>query len=121
MSNDNLTDGIRYSGTPDSVKNCFHLEAGDDLMTATVAACNPNGSSYIWKEDMSDELVKRLNEYDAEYKETSESFNFWDDDAILELAPQYNDVVKKYKDVPDSNAEELDTTTRGFQKAIFAY
>lgn len=127
MSNDNLTDGVRYSGTPDSVKNCFHLEAGDDLMTATVAACNPNGSSYIWKfsdsckEDMSDELVKRLEEYDLKYKETSESFNFWDDDAILGLASQYNDVVKKYKDVPDSNAEELDTTARGFQKAIFAY
>lgn len=127
MSNDNLTDGIRYSGTPDSVKNCFHLEAGDDLMTATVAACNPNGSSYVWKfsdsckEDMSDELVKRLNEYDTEYKETSESFNFWDDESILELAFQYNDVVKKYKNVPGSNAEELDTTTRGFQKAIFAY
>lgn len=127
MSNDNLTDGIRYSGTPDSVKNCFHLEAGDDLMTATVAACNPNGSSYIWKfsdsckEDMSDELVKRLKEYDMEYKKTSESFNFWDDDEILALASQYNDVVKKYKDVPDSNAEELDTAARGFQKAIFAY
>lgn len=127
LSNDNLTDGIRYSGTPDSVKNCFHLEAGDDLMTAAVAACNPNGSSYIWKfsdackEDMSDALIERLAAYDQEYSNVSENFQFWNDDTIFELASRYNAIVRKYKNVPGSAAEELDPSTRGFQQAIFAY
>lgn len=70
---DNLADNIRYSTNTDSVKNCFRLVAGDDLMTATIVNCNPNGSGYIWylsdetKADMSDELRGRLTEYDEQY------------------------------------------------------
>ena len=73
ISTDNLADNITYSTDKDSVKNCFKLEAGDDLMTASIANCNPNGSGYIWyisdimKRDMSNELVQRLDEYDKNY------------------------------------------------------
>ena len=64
------SDEIELSVNTDEVKNCFKLEAGDDLMTATVRNCNPNGTDYIWrlsdsiKEDMSDELVAKLESYD---------------------------------------------------------
>lgn len=59
VSVDNLADNITYSTDNQSVKNCFKLSAGDDLMTATLVNCNPNGSGYIWyfsdsmKRDMS--------------------------------------------------------------------
>lgn len=84
VSTDNLTDEITYSTDVDSIKNCFKLEAGDDNMTAAVIACNPNGSSYLYyfsdeqKRDMPDELVEKLEYYDAlvasyteEYQEVS--------------------------------------------------
>ena len=44
ISTENLADNIKYSTDNGSVKNCFRLEAGDDLMTAAVVSCNPNWS-----------------------------------------------------------------------------
>lgn len=74
VSTDNLTDEITYSTDVGAVKNCFKLEAGDDLMTATIANCNPNGSSYIWyipesiRKDMSPGLQSKLTAYDEKYE-----------------------------------------------------
>jgi hypothetical protein len=73
-SDELATEGIQLSTDTDSVKNCFKIEAGDDLMTATVRNCNPNGTDYIWyfsdniKEDMSVDLVDRLESYNELYK-----------------------------------------------------
>lgn len=73
-SDELASSGIKLVTDTDSVKNCFKLEAGDDLMTSTVRNCNPNGTDYIWhfsdaiKEDMSNELVEKLRKYDALYK-----------------------------------------------------
>ena len=100
ISTENLANTITYSTDNGSVKNCFKLEAGDDLMTATVRNCNPNGSSYIWyvsdeaKRDMSDELVERINAYEKleEYYQNE-----------YELIPgasertAYNNLVTKYR------------------------
>lgn len=84
ISTENLADNITLKTNTDSVKNCFRLEAGDDLMTATVRSCNPNGSQYIWyvsddvKKDMSDELVAKLAEYDRAY-------NYYQNEYVLEI------------------------------------
>lgn len=73
LTTDVLADNIHYSIDTGAVKNCFRLEGGDDLMTATIRNCNPNGSGYIWyisdelKSDMSDELVERLQSYNDFY------------------------------------------------------
>lgn len=73
-SDELASEGIQLTSDVDSVKNCFKLEAGDDLMTATVRNCNPNGTDYIWrisgdiKKDMSRELVERLESYDELYR-----------------------------------------------------
>lgn len=70
VDKENLAESITFSTDTESVKNCFKLEAGDDNMTAAVINRNPNGSDYIYyfseeaKEDMSDELVERLESYD---------------------------------------------------------
>ena len=95
------SEGIQLVADVDSVKNCFKLEAGDDLMTATIRNCNPNGSDYIWrfsediKADMSEELVKKLESYDAEYKRY---YNEHESNLDAILLTQYNNLVEKYDD-----------------------
>lgn len=76
----NLTDQISLETNADELKNCFKLEAGDDLITATVRMLNPNGSDtlYIFSEnqmdDMSEGLKNRLQEYDEKMSEQNEKF-----------------------------------------------
>lgn len=70
IDTENLAEEVSFTTDTESVKNCFKLEAGDDNMTAAVTNLNPNGSSYIYyfsdeqKHDMSDELVKKIDDYD---------------------------------------------------------
>ena len=100
VSKDNFTDDIIYTTDADSVKNCFRLIAGDDLMTATIKNCNPNGSQYIWyisdemKSDMPDELVEKLNAY-------NEMYDLYRKDNVVELneyhVSKYNELVNKYR------------------------
>ena len=73
VDKDNLAKEVVFSTDIGSIKNCFRLTAGDDLMTAAIISCNPNGSQYLWyipeymQEDMTDELKQRLNEYNDLY------------------------------------------------------
>lgn len=97
---DELGQDLQLSTDTDSVKNCFKLVAGDDLMTSTVRNSNPNGSDYIWyisddiKKDMSGELVDKLNQYDEEYE-------YYERDFVPEIELDhingFNDLVDKYK------------------------
>lgn len=99
ISSENLADNITFTTDKDSVKNCFKLEAGDDLMTATIRSCNPNGSDYIWylsddvKSDMSHELQDKIAEYDSVYEiyATTRAIPISGD--ILE---DFNQIVAKY-------------------------
>ena len=65
----NLADEISISSDKDSVKNCFRIEGGDDVITDMVRAVNMNGSNYIYQfadfqyNDMSEELRNKLQEY----------------------------------------------------------
>lgn len=99
-SDELASEGIELVADIDSVKNCFKLEGGDDLMTATIRNCNPNGTDYLWyfsedvKEDMSDELVDRLNSYDNLYKDYC---NNYESKLNANLVNKYNDLVKKYE------------------------
>lgn len=92
-------DGIQLTTDTDSVKNCFKLEAGDDLMTATIRNCNPNGTDYIWyfsdyiKEDMSDELVDKIESYDEKYKDYYDNYESEIDAGLL---GKYNELITKY-------------------------
>ena len=45
---DEIADSVSFSTDTGAVKNCFKLEAGDDLMTATIRSCNPTGTDYLW-------------------------------------------------------------------------
>lgn len=74
ISRENLASQITVEADKDSVKNAFKLEAGDDLMTATIRNCLPNGSGYLvlfgedQQEDMSAGLISKMAEYQTAYE-----------------------------------------------------
>ena len=80
IDKNNLTDAIHYEESPDNIKNCFKLEAGDDVITAAVIGLNPNGSDYIYYnteeqlKDMPKELVLKLEEYNDLYNDNIEEY-----------------------------------------------
>ena len=117
VTNDELaTEGIQLVVDVDSVKNCFKLEAGDDLMTATIRNCNPNGSDYIWrfsddvKDDMSNKLVEKLENYDAEYKRY---YNEHESNLDATLLTKYNNLVEKYDDFYNTDSTCLNCDNKG--------
>lgn len=73
VSSDALASQLSKTGNPSGVKTCFYIEAGDDLMTAAVAALNPSGSSYIYNfspdmmDEMPEEMVNRIESYQEQY------------------------------------------------------
>lgn len=123
VSVENLADEVQYETDVDSVKNCFKLEAGDDLMTATVRSINPNGSSYIWyvsdelKDDMSDALVSKLNEYDEAY---DHYINDYVPSIGASLLEDYNDLVDKYSPY-NPDLKKYDSTKTGFSNLVQAF
>lgn len=120
---DELGDDIQLSTDTDSVKNCFKLEAGDDLMTATIRNCNPNGSDYIWyisdymKNDMSTELVSKLTEYDDLYNEYQNNYIFNIDESVLN---KYNSLIEKYS-IYNEELQYLPSPIVGYPALMNAY
>lgn len=123
IDRDNLTKDVTYSTNAGAVKNCFKLEAGDDLMTATVINCNPNGSQYIWnitdemREDMSAELRAKLQEYDTlfAYYQNEHSWS-----PAGTIVSEYNAIVNKYLST-NPNLSEITSPIVGFPALMDAY
>ena len=84
ISNENLAESITRETDPDSLKNCFYVEGGDDIITAAVRSVNPNGGSYIYrfsdkaKEDMPEELSAKIEEYEELYDYYNNDYVFVD-------------------------------------------
>lgn len=122
-SDELASDGIQFTTDTDSVKNCFKLEAGDDLMTATIRNCNPNGTDYIWyfsdniKEDMSDELVEKIESYDEIYKQY---YNDYVSDIDSNLLNNYNFLVNKYS-AYNKDLQEIVMPVKGYPSLMNAY
>ena len=112
VSSDLLADDISFSSDTDSVKNCFKVEGGDDLINATIRNINPNGTDYIWhitkdmKQDMSKELREKLSEYDELYEDWRTSEEITLDNGVVE---KYNNIAKKYNYFIKNNAFEGDS------------
>ena len=123
VDKENLAEEISYSTDVGSVKNCFRLEAGDDLMTATIINCNPNGSQYIWyitdemRDDMSPALRQRLAEYDAAH-EAFEMTSSWE--PPQEILSEYNQIVQKYLSINPELAQ-INSPLVGFPALMGAY
>lgn len=116
INSENFAKSITYSSNKDKVKNCFRLEAGDDLMTATVRNINPNGGQYIWyigddvRSMMSPALREKLKSYDAEYAEYNTS-------KIIDIPEStindYNALIDKYKTY-DKTLTEVSYPIKGY-------
>lgn len=115
--------GIQLTTDTDAVKNCFKLEAGDDLMTATIRNCNPNGTDYIWrfsddmKKDMSDELVEKIESYDEIYKEYHSEH---ETNLNTVLLNDYNKLVSKYRSY-NEELQQIVNPLVGYSSLMNAY
>lgn len=95
VDSETLAENISLSGKQDEVKNYIKVSGGDDIINAAITACNPTGTQYIYafsdrdREDMSDSLLKKLDEYLTEYDT---------------LTPTYQSIMK---DVYDAIGEQL--------------
>ena len=120
VTKDNLTEEVNFATDTDSVKNCFHLVGGDDLMTATIRNCNPNGTGYIWyisdeqKADMRESLVAKLEQYDSLY-------TYYDKEYVCNVASSaitaYNNLVAKYLS-QNPNIERIPVSIVGYSELM---
>ena len=123
ISRDNLVEEVTYTTDADSVKNCFKLTAGDNLMTAAIRSCNPNGSDYIYyfsdavRSDMSEQLQEKLSAYDKLYEEYQKTHNFDIDSSFVN---NYNAIVTKYIKYDDS-LKKIESPITGYPKLMRTY
>lgn len=98
ISTENLAQEISLETNKDSLKNCFYVEGGDDIITSTIRSINPNGTNYIYeynddtKEDMPEELSSTIDAYDKLYQEYFTQKVFPLDPTSVE---NYNKVVQE--------------------------
>ncbi len=126
IASDDLGESIKLKTDINAVKNCFKLEAGDDLMTATIRNCNPNGTDYLWyisgdmKEDMSEDLIAKLDEYDILYDfcQNERSIDF--ELLYHGLHIDYNNLVNKYK-VFKSDLQNIESKLVGYTDLMNFY
>lgn len=119
VSVENLTDKIEYTTNADQIKNCFRLEAGDDLITSAVRLLNPNGSDYIYyfsdeqKSDMPDELVEKLAHYDTEY-------DYYMNEYPIEVRDyqSYNALIDRYQKYINKAFTHIPEKIKGFSGLI---
>ncbi|MBO5828712.1 MAG: hypothetical protein J6R59_09705 [Paludibacteraceae bacterium] len=115
--------GIELKTDTDAVKNCFKLEAGDDLMTATIRNCNPNGTDYIWyfsdavKEDMTEELAEKIESYSAQY---SDYYKNYESDIDENSISEYNTLVDKYSKY-NEDLQKITSPIVGYPNLMNAY
>lgn len=123
ITSDEFAENIKFSSDTDSIKNCFKLEGGDDLMTATIRNCNPNGTDYIWnitddsKKDMSPELVNKINSYDILYNHYQNEYVSSIEESVLN---KYNDLVNKYYKY-NNDLSQIKIPITGYPALMTAY
>ena len=114
IDKNNLTDSIHYEESPDTMKNCFKLEAGDDTITAAVMQLNPNGSDSIMSfsseqmNEMPEELSNKIKSYNDLYQSKTEEYE--------DLTRQYYDLLGEkneyeYTMMPTVEQAEINAST----------
>ena len=103
ISRENIASSITLKTNADKVKNCFRLEAGDDVMTAVIRSINPNGSQYIWyfsddmRSDMSNELRVKLIDYDNLYSQYQQGGSTY---SVMTLMDSQGNTLTDSQDTP---------------------
>lgn len=129
ISPENFAESITIDGDADNVKNCFKISGGDDLITATVANLNPNGSNYIYRfsqdaiSDMPDALKNRLSQYNKLYDSYLPTYQKLVDEyyKTVDEELEYHTKMMPEADIPDNTSaqEQLDILINlGFTVAV---
>lgn len=131
ISTDNFAEGINLTTNSNSLKNCFFVEGGDDIMTAAIRSINPNGSSYILnitddiKSDMPHVLSSAIESYDDLYQKYNTSHLYT---LPQNYVDEYNSVVnyvnekfpneKKFSLIQKGGIVGYPSTTEAMYEAI---
>lgn len=114
INSKNLSDSITFETDDDSVKNCFKIVGGDDDINAAIRNVNPNGTDVIYyitddqKEEMSDELVQKINSYDTLYNEKIDTYRTLNQN----IYDAYDKILYYTSSMmPDVKHEEVTATT----------
>ena len=76
----NYSTKMTLDGDENSVKNCFYVSGGDEILNADIANCNPSGGRYIYHfsdadyADMPPTLRQKLEEYEETYNQVLPSY-----------------------------------------------
>lgn len=123
ISSEALGSDLTYQRNSDAMSNCYHVAGGDDIMTAAIWNCNPNGG-YVWsfsdetKSEMSSGLRTALNSYETLYDDYQTEHTF--DTSALPLA-QYNTLIAKYKALDSDVKVDPISSIIGYSELIKAY
>jgi hypothetical protein len=123
VSSDGLGNNVKLEVDKDSIKNCFRLEAGDEIITAAVKMCSPTNSLYIWnwsdeqKELMPKELVVKLDDYQVLQDEYNNKTYSLDETMVK----NYNDLIVKYSEYIDENYKQTEKDISGYANLIDLY
>lgn len=123
VSRESLGNNLTITRNSEAICNCYHVMGGDDLMTAAIRQCNPNGG-YVWsfsdemKEEMSDGLKAALNAYESLYNDYQNTHVF---DMSLLPYGYYNYIVNKYRALDPSITIEPVNSITGYSELIEAY
>ena len=122
ISSESLGNDLSTSTNTDAIANCYHLQAGDDIMTAAVRQCNPNGTGYIWNftnemyNEMSSELRTAIQNYNVLYNQYMTTHSY------LASAPTaYNTLITKYKAIDPTLDIDTITNIIGYPALIKAW
>ncbi len=124
IDRENLASSLTCEGDADSLKNCFYVEGGDELISAAFAQINPSGDQYLYyfsPEALAD-MPESLREAITAYRSKSENY--------LTLNPKTpSATTHPYQKRPDTgqlcmyqtafSSSAADTRyTRAFQEAL---
>ncbi len=122
ISKDNLATSATVESNKDQLKNCFRVSGGDDLITASVSACNPGEENYLYSfsdellSHMPDRLAQELRKYQTTYRQYTKEQLFSLDNT---LTAGYNSVVSKINRLyPESGFQTVSSPIRGYDNII---
>lgn len=124
VTTDALGNNLTISTNTDSIANCYHLQAGDDIMTAAVRQCNPNGTGYIWSftqemmNEMSGDLYDAVSDYNALYSRYMKTEAYPIPSADITA---YNALITKYAALDEDFNLDPITSVTGYPQLIKAW
>lgn len=124
IDKNNLGNSVSLSVDTDTVKNCFDITGGDEMVNATIKNINPNGSSRIYyfnedtKADMPKEMLEKINAYDSLYNEYVNKKTL----SLNGDISAYNSIITNIKALyPEANFALLKSSYTGYSNLTSAY